>query len=111
MCFLRQTLLSVCLILSCAIAMAQPTVANDAANGDEDEDIIISILDNDSPGGSAIDPTSVDLVPGGSIDASVVVPEGTFTVDPGVVVLSSTAIGESFTGSTFTAIVAGGVDT
>ncbi len=80
--FLRQTLLSVCLILPCAIAIGQATIANDAANGPEDSDIVIPILDNDSPGGgSAIDLSSVDLVPGGAIDANVVVPEGTFVVD------------------------------
>ena len=92
--FLRQTLLSVCLILPCAIAMAQPTVANDADSGDEDSDIIIDILDNDLPGGSAFDPTSVDLIPGGSmrspaqlyqkefssVDAAGIV---TFTPNPG----------------------------
>src|SRR6187455_1558353 len=84
--FLRQTLLSVCLILPCAIVMAQPTVANDVANGDEDTGIIINILNNDSPGGSAIDQTSVDLIPGGMIDATLTVPEGTFIVDAGGIV-------------------------
>src|SRR5688572_17801101 len=79
--FLRQTLLSVCLILPCVLAMAQPTTLVDLANGDEDEDIIIHILDNDSPNGSDIDRSSVDLDPGGTLDNNITVPEGTFEVD------------------------------
>ena len=66
--------------------MAQPTVVNDVENGDEDTDIIINILDNDSPGGAAIDPTSVDLIPGGMINATLTVLEGTFIVDAGGIV-------------------------
>ena len=53
--FFRQTLLSVCLILPCAVAMAQaPTTDDDNPIGDEDSDIIIDILDNDEPGGICI---------------------------------------------------------
>src|SRR5215204_4886564 len=80
--FLRQTLLSVCLILPCAIALAQPpTTMDDVAHGNEDSDITINILGNDLGGSSAIDPASVDLDPGGGIDPMRTVTEGTFLVD------------------------------
>ena len=80
--FLRQTLLSVCLILACAVGFAQPPVANnDDASGPEDSNIVIAILGNDLPGGSAIDFSSVDLDPGGPLDPSRTVTEGTFMVD------------------------------
>jgi gliding motility-associated-like protein len=83
MLFFRQTLLSVCLILSCALLFAQPPDAQpDIASGDEDTDIVINVLGNDLNGSSAIDPASVDLDPSSSgIDPSFVVTEGMFAVD------------------------------
>ncbi len=55
--FLRQTLLSVCLILPCAIAWAQPSTFNDAADG-KDTNIIFQVLGNDLDGTSAVGPAS-----------------------------------------------------
>ncbi|WP_276373832.1 Ig-like domain-containing protein, partial [Chryseolinea sp. H1M3-3] len=87
MLFFRQTLLSVCLILPCAFAYAQPTAGDDAppAAINEGDVVVIDIIANDSPGsGFVLDLTSVDL------DAStlgnnhsVTTSDGTFVYDGG----------------------------
>ena len=85
--FLRQTLLSVCLILPCAIAMAQPTAVDDNVSGYEDTDLIIDVLLNDEEGSFPFNPATIDLIPATSeIDLSITVSEGTFTTGAGEVV-------------------------
>ena len=83
--FLRQTLLLVCLILPCILANAQaPIASDDAANGNEDSDIVIPVLGNDLAGSSAIDPASIDLDPSAlGVDPSFTVTEGEFNVTAG----------------------------
>ena len=89
--FLRQTLLSVCLIFPCAIAMAQPTAVDDVVSGDEDTNLIIDVLGNDLEGAFPFDPATIDLIPSTSeIDLSITVSEGTFTTGAGEVVFVPT---------------------
>src|SRR5688572_26551625 len=87
MLFFRQTLLSVCLFLPCAISNAQPGAVADnlpAINEDSGPSAAFNILANDVPGVFPIDPTTVDLIPSTpAIDNSITVPsQGIFTVDP-----------------------------
>ena len=82
--FLRQTLLSVCLILPCAIAMAQPNAQNDSYSVQEDATPTpYDILFNDSDPAFGIDLSTVDLEPATpTVDQGPITTlQGTFTVD------------------------------
>ena len=82
--FLRQTLLSVCLILPCAIGMAQPTAQNDSYSIQEDATPTpYDILVNDSDPTFGIDVSTVDLEPATpAVDQGPInTLQGTFTVD------------------------------
>ena len=82
--FFRQTLLSVCLILSCAFAFAQPVALDDNATTNEDTPVTFNVLLNDDdPSAFDIDPATVDLdlLTGGIDQGPIVTAEGTFSVD------------------------------
>jgi gliding motility-associated-like protein len=92
MCFFRQTLLSVCLVVPFAV-WGQPVAGNDAATTLEDTDVTINILINDSdPDG--IDPATVDLDPSSpaTIENSISITEGDFSVDATGLVTFSPAL-------------------
>src|SRR6187549_653973 len=89
MCFLRQTLLSVCLVVPFAV-FGQPIASNDVANTPEDVDVAFNVASNDTDNGTGIDLASVDLDPSSaSIENSISTPEGDFNVDAtGIVTFS-----------------------
>src|SRR5688572_8633858 len=83
MCFFRQTLLSVCLVVPFSV-WGQTVAGDDTANTLEDNDISFSIIGNDSGGSFALDLNSIDLQPAstGSVENSISIPDvGDFTVD------------------------------
>ena len=80
MLFLRQTLLSVCLILLCAYSYAQPIAGDNVVSGvpEDSPQILIDVLLDDEPGsGFALDPTSIVFI-GPAVG-------GTFTLETGQV--------------------------
>jgi len=82
--FLRQTLLSVCLILPCAIGIAQPDAQNDSYSIQEDATPTpYDILINDTDPTFGIDLSTVDLEPATpAVDQGPInTVQGTFTVD------------------------------
>ena len=82
MCFFRQTLLSVCLVVPFSL-LGQPVANDDAATTNEDVDVPINVLANDTPDSFGTDPASVDLDPTSpsTIENSITTPEGDFSVD------------------------------
>jgi hypothetical protein len=81
MCFYRQTLLSVCLILPWGV-FAQPIAQDDLATTDEDTNVVFDIVSNDSGGSFAIDPATVDLDVSSPLTNEDIfnAPEGVFSV-------------------------------
>ncbi|MBA4057315.1 MAG: hypothetical protein C0490_21555, partial [Marivirga sp.] len=78
--FLRQTLLSVCLVLP-FVVWGQPVANDDNANTNEDASVSFNVLSNDIPG-PGIDPATVDLdVSTTDIDNSFSTSNYEFTVD------------------------------
>ena len=61
------------------IAVTGPTAVDDNANTSLNTPVDIDVLDNDTPGTAALDPTTVSFIGGTEPDAGT---EGTFTVDP-----------------------------
>ncbi|MEP4290868.1 MAG: tandem-95 repeat protein, partial [Rhizobiaceae bacterium] len=60
-----------------------PALTDDSANGFEDVPLVIDVLANDSSGGAAIDPTTVQLQDTANAGDPLVVPgEGTWTINP-----------------------------
>src|SRR5688500_7213441 len=83
--FCRQTLLSVCLIVPCAFAVAQPIAVNDIPPAiNEDFVAVFNITGNDTDATFTIDPSTVDLdiATAGTNDPTITTGEGTFAVDP-----------------------------
>lgn len=71
-----------------------PTATNDAASTNEDTNVLINVLSNDTDSDGTIDPASVDLIPGtDAIDQTRTIAQGTFTTNPanGVVTFTPTA--------------------
>ena len=82
--FFRQTLLSVCLILSCAFAFGQPIAVDDNALTHENTAVSFSVtVNDDDPSAADIDPATVDLDPltPGLDQGPIITSEGTFSVD------------------------------
>ncbi|HMG91980.1 MAG TPA: hypothetical protein VK589_18115, partial [Chryseolinea sp.] len=82
MCFFRQTLLSVCLILPCVV-YGQIVAGNDDATTFEDVNAVFSLIANDSDPTFGIDPASIDLDPSSSAteEKTITTADGEFTVD------------------------------
>jgi gliding motility-associated-like protein len=79
-----------------------PSATNDAASTNEDTNVVINVIANDSDPDGSIDPASVDLLPGtDAIDQTNTVAQGTFTANAatGAVTFSPTA---NFNGSAST---------
>ena len=82
--FLRQTLLSVCLILPCAFAFGQPIAVNDSPPAvNEENNVVYNITANDTDATFSIVPSTVDLdISTPAINGSFVDPgKGTFSVN------------------------------
>jgi gliding motility-associated-like protein len=82
MCFFRQTLLSVCLILPCVV-YGQLVAGNDDATTPEDINAVFNITANDDDPTFGIDPASIDLDPSSvaTEEKNITTAEGEFTVD------------------------------
>ncbi|HEX6890122.1 MAG TPA: tandem-95 repeat protein, partial [Chryseolinea sp.] len=82
MCFFRQTLLSVCLILPCVV-YGQPVASNDDVTTAEDVNAVFNIAANDDDATFGIDPASIDLDPSSAAteEKSITTADGEFTVD------------------------------
>lgn len=81
MCFLRQTLLSVCLVVPFAV-FGQPVATNDNASTQEDVNAVFNIAANDNDA-TGVDPASIDLDPStpASEEKTITTADGQFTVD------------------------------
>jgi gliding motility-associated-like protein len=82
--FFRQTLLSVCLIMPCAFAVAQPIAVNDTPPAiNEDGVAVFNITGNDTDATFTIDASTVDLdvLTPGINDPTITTAEGRFDVD------------------------------
>jgi gliding motility-associated-like protein len=74
-----------------------PVASDDTATGTENTALAISILTNDSDVDNALDPASIDLVPGTpTIESTLTVPEGTFSVNTTTGLVTFTPVASYF---------------